>query len=125
MDAANVLDAHSRQPSSQPRAARGIKHLSLLALTLLALAGIAYAVPTLERVRPWVKGEGVPVVRLFTGVVRRAELPQFEGAQAATAPGAVHGVDSLPDRQGEPPDEQLEAANLGSGQEVAAKAISR
>ena len=120
MDVANVVDAPSRHTSSQPRAARGLLHLSLLVLTLLGLAGVAYYVPTLERVRPWVRGEGIPVVRLFTGVVRRAELPQFEGAQTAVSPHAASGGEQLPDPQGEV-DEQLEAANLGSGQEIASK----
>jgi lysophospholipase L1-like esterase len=121
VDVANVVNAPSRHTSSQPRAPRGLWHLSLLVLTLLSLAAVAYFVPTLERVRPWVRGEGIPVVRLFTGVVRRAELPQFEGAQTAAPPQVESGGEQLPDPQGDPADEQLEAANLGSGQDVAAK----
>ncbi|HET6331859.1 MAG TPA: GDSL-type esterase/lipase family protein [Polyangiales bacterium] len=82
MDAANLVDVPSDQGSSPPRSGRGLLHLVMLGLTLVGLGVVSYYVPSLERVRPWVKGEGVPVVRLFTSDRRVAELPQFEGAAA-------------------------------------------
>ncbi|HEX4353006.1 MAG TPA: hypothetical protein VHZ95_08835, partial [Polyangiales bacterium] len=51
---------------------------------MLALVGaVTYFVPSFERVRPWVRGEGMPVVRLFVGE-RQADLPDFQGAAASS-----------------------------------------
>jgi lysophospholipase L1-like esterase len=88
-------------------------HLALLALTLVGMAAVAYFVPSLERVRPWVKGEGLPVVRLFTSS-RRAELPQFEGA-AANVPRAAPGDPTAdPEAQsGDDPGEDAVSAQFG------------
>jgi lysophospholipase L1-like esterase len=56
-----------------------------IALTLVLTFGLTYVVPSFQRVRPWVKGEGLPVVRLFVGE-RQTDLPDFQGATAtATA----------------------------------------
>jgi lysophospholipase L1-like esterase len=55
----------------------------MVALTLGAVTVVTYVVPSFERVRPWVSGEGVPVVRLFTANHQQAELPDFQGTLAA------------------------------------------
>jgi lysophospholipase L1-like esterase len=118
-DAANLVDAPSDQRSNQPRSAGGLLHLVVLALTLVSLGVLAYFVPSLERVRPWVKGEGVPVVRLFTSDRRVAELPQFEGAAANVprpSPGdPASGSESEGD--GPEPDEDM----MQFGLEITAK----
>lgn len=82
MSAANSVDVPPPQRSTPPTSWRGLLHLFFLVLTLAGLAVLTYVIPSLERVRPWVKGEGAPVVRLFTNDRRVAELPQFEGAAA-------------------------------------------
>ena len=60
-----------------------LKHMVMVALTLVAVAVVTYVIPLFERVRPWVSGEGVPVVRLFTANHQQAELPDFQGTLAA------------------------------------------
>jgi lysophospholipase L1-like esterase len=47
------------------------------------IASVTYFVPSFERVRPWVAGEGVPVVRLFTDHHKPVDLPDFQGSAAA------------------------------------------
>lgn len=118
-NAATLVDAPSDQRSSKPRTARGLLHLVVLALTLVSLAVASYFVPSLERVRPWVKGEGVPVVRLFTSDRRVAELPQFEGA-AANVPRPSRGDPAADgERGGDGP--ELDADMMQFGLEITAK----
>ncbi|MET0391362.1 MAG: GDSL-type esterase/lipase family protein [Polyangiales bacterium] len=69
--------------------AKALRRMLAIAATLGVIAGVTYLVPTFERVRPWVEGEGVPVVRLFTGTRDKAELPDFQGTVAAVANGPV------------------------------------
>jgi lysophospholipase L1-like esterase len=83
-----------------------------LALTLVSLAVIAYFVPSLERVRPWVKDEGIPVVRLFTSDRRVAELPQFEGS-AANVPRTASGDPTSEVDPGEDPEEEDSLMQFG------------
>jgi lysophospholipase L1-like esterase len=69
------------------------KALSALASVLgsLVLAALlSYAVPSLARVRPWVPGEGVPIVRMF-GPRAGQGMPSF--AEAGGAPAAAGGKD--------------------------------
>ena len=61
-----------------------LRRLVGIALTLVLAGALTYVVPHLQRVRPWVGGEGVPVVRLFAGE-RQTELPDFQGATATAA----------------------------------------
>jgi lysophospholipase L1-like esterase len=62
--------------------AAALRRLFAITSTLVLVGAVTYLVPSFERVRPWVRGEGVPVVRLFFGE-RQAELPDFQGAAAA------------------------------------------
>ena len=62
--------------------------MASIALTIGLAGTVTYVVPSFERVRPWVAGEGVPVVRLFTSEQPHAELPDFQGTVAATANSA-------------------------------------
>jgi hypothetical protein len=55
-----------------------------IALTLLLTAALSYAIPSFQRVRPWVSGEGVPVLRLFFGEEPSAEIPDFQGGAIVT-----------------------------------------
>ncbi len=118
MDASNVMDVPSDHGSGSTRTTRGLWHLFAIVLTLATIAVVAYMTPTLERVRPWVNGEGIPVVRLFTSE-RRAELPQFEGSAAATHAHAERK------QEAEEPEEFLEPKNVRDapqfGLEIAAK----
>jgi len=59
----------------------GLPRLAVAVGTLLACVGLTYAVPFLQEYRPWVPGEQVPLVRLFT----------FEKAASATAQGTAPG----------------------------------
>lgn len=84
----------------------------VLALTLVCLAALAYFVPSLERVRPWVQGEGLPVVRLFTKDRRLAELPQFEGA-AANIPRVADSNPGIDISRGAEPEDDEERTQFG------------
>lgn len=94
VDASNLVDQPSEQRAGQARTKHALWHLVAIAFTLTGLALATYTMPSLERVRPWMRGEGVPVVRLFTGA-ERVELPQFEGGATAAAtprlPHSPHG----------------------------------
>lgn len=71
-------------PDSTPAA---LRRLSVISITLVACGLLSYALPGTQRVRPWVRGEGIPVARLYD-VEQAAELPQFQGAAAAAVPAA-------------------------------------
>jgi lysophospholipase L1-like esterase len=61
-----------------------LRRMAVVAASFLVVSLATYLVPGLDRVRPWVKGEGVPVLRLFTRETH-ADLPEFEGGNAAAA----------------------------------------
>lgn len=60
----------------------GLPRLAVALGTLLACVGLTYAIPFLEDYRPWIPGESVPLVRLFT----------FEGTGAASSEGSAPGI---------------------------------
>src|SRR5262245_20749647 len=77
----------SPDPDPTPQALRSA------ALAFSAFAGVAllaYAVPSLARVRPWVPGEGAPIVRLFDSKEAHA-LPSF--AEAGSSSGPANAAD--------------------------------
>jgi GDSL-like Lipase/Acylhydrolase family len=69
-----------------------LRRLLAITLTLFLTATLTYVVPSFERVRPWVRGEGIPVVRLFVGEKQPIELPDFQGATATAAAVATAEV---------------------------------
>jgi lysophospholipase L1-like esterase len=75
----------------------------MIALVMATLALATYVVPGMERVRPWVAGEGVPVVRLFAAE-HHAELPQFEGAEAVVPKAPPDVAAPTPSRNPTPAD---------------------
>jgi lysophospholipase L1-like esterase len=56
---------------------QALRHLALAALSCALVAALSYASPAFERFRPWVGGEGVPIVRMFQS---GAALPEFAEA---------------------------------------------
>jgi len=60
-----------------------LRRLGSVVLTVAAISVVTYLVPSFERVRPWVSGEGVPILRLYSSEREPAELPEFQGALAA------------------------------------------
>ncbi|MDD9938276.1 MAG: GDSL-type esterase/lipase family protein [Myxococcales bacterium] len=62
-----------------------LKRLLLLVASLSAVAAVSYALPALERVRPWVAGEGVPIARMFQE--GPTALPSFAEAGLNTGSG--------------------------------------
>ena len=88
-------------PADEPRPAldlaSGLRRLAGITLTLIAIAGVTYFVPSFERVRPWVAGEGVPVIRLFTGEAKQAELPDFQGSAVAALANPDSPLDFVPE----------------------------
>ncbi len=68
-------------PTDDPTS-EALRRLGVMAAGLVLASLVTYLIPGLDRVRPWVKGEGVPVVRLFTRL-QHAELPEFEGGNVA------------------------------------------
>lgn len=89
----SFIEQHA--PDEGTRAA--LRRMGLLVATLVACALASYVLPGLARVRPWVRGEGMPVVRLFAAD-SQAELPEFEGgaAQAAVAQPVARGAATQP-----------------------------
>jgi lysophospholipase L1-like esterase len=77
--------------------APGLRRLAGITLTLIVIASVTYFVPSFERVRPWVAGEGVPVVRLFTGQQKHADLPDFQGSAAAALANPEPPDDFVPE----------------------------
>jgi lysophospholipase L1-like esterase len=93
---------------------------------MLVVCGLAsYLVPGLDRVRPWVSGEGFPVARLFTERDHeREQLPEFEGGEVlsgdalGSSPAQSTGGDVIPtpsnlDDGALPPDTEGPAAGTG------------
>jgi hypothetical protein len=61
-----------------------LRRLLGIVATMLATAALTYFIPSFQRVRPWVSGEGIPVWRLFFEE-RQVDLPDFQGAAASAA----------------------------------------
>lgn len=62
-----------------------LARLSLVVASAFCVALAGYFVPSLARFRPWVRGEGVPIVRLFQ---EAQALPTFAEPSEAGAPAA-------------------------------------
>jgi lysophospholipase L1-like esterase len=77
--------------------ASGLRRLAAITVTLGVIASVTYFVPTFERVRPWVAGEGVPVVRLFTEQRKPVDLPDFQGSAAAALANPEVPTDFVPE----------------------------
>ncbi len=69
--------------ASAPMTRAGLAHLGVVVAVLAGLVALPYASTELRRWQPWVEGEGVPVVRMFT-----REEP-VEGGMALATGGAV------------------------------------
>ncbi len=128
-----ALAAQSRETPEQPAATSesvatepvaphdntrvALRRLAVISATMIACGVASYAVPGLARVRPWVAGEGVPVVRLFVAPVR-SELPEFEGGGAAVASAtpdkAAAGAPSMEPDDGDS-DSETHGTLAGSG----------
>ena len=64
--------------------------LSRIVIVFCLVALLPYAHPSLLRLRPWVSGEGMPIIRMFQ---RMQALPTF--AEASRGSGAVErGLDT-------------------------------
>jgi hypothetical protein len=85
-----------RSPT-QPEQARTALELGKLVMVAGVVLGCGIAATALathsehiERIAPWVTGEGVPVVRLFTDATdTHAELPSFAEASGSALPSAT------------------------------------
>lgn len=77
--------------------ASGLRRLAAITVTLGVIASVTYFVPSFERVRPWVAGEGVPVVRLFTDQRKPVDLPDFQGSAAAALANPEPPTDFMPE----------------------------
>jgi hypothetical protein len=62
-----------------------LRNLAITALTIMALVVTTYALPFLNRFRPWIRGEAVPLARLFNHY-DDSLLPSFAEANALAAP---------------------------------------
>src|SRR5690554_3512861 len=102
----SISSSDSRRPVDAPPGderrpgmdlAPGLRRLAGITLTLIVIASVTYFVPSFERVRPWVAGEGVPVIRLFTGQQKQAELPDFQGSAAAALANPEPPDDFVPE----------------------------
>jgi lysophospholipase L1-like esterase len=92
---ADAPPADERGPAFE--IAAGLRRLAGITVTISLIAAVTYFVPTFERVRPWVTGEGVPVVRLFTEHHKPVDLPDFQGSAAAALANPEPPSDYLPE----------------------------
>ncbi|MGD8859336.1 MAG: GDSL-type esterase/lipase family protein [Myxococcales bacterium] len=63
-----------------------LRRLAALVATLMLLGVLPYVLPQLQRVRPWVPGEGLPIARMF-GQAGPEILPSFAEAGLVTSSG--------------------------------------
>ncbi|MGF1464795.1 MAG: GDSL-type esterase/lipase family protein [Sandaracinaceae bacterium] len=112
------------RPPSRPALGRaaatrdGLAHLATVVAIVAGLMTLSYLVPPLARLRPWVEGEGIPVVRMF-----RTEEPLAGGMALATG-GAVRGRSASPTALGGTLGDEI-AANLEDDVPAAAPAAPR
>lgn len=90
---------------SERETAAALRHLAVALVTALTCAAVTYAVPDLERFRPWIPGEPAPLTDLFSNW-REASLPAWAGA------GGSYGGEAQPDRTAGELGDTI-AANLG------------
>ncbi len=84
--------------ASKDYTARGLLHLGVAMAVLVGLGCIPYASADLRRWQPWVDGEGVPVVRMFTGDEAQGSPALSIATGGASASGAPSDVaDTLGD----------------------------
>jgi len=84
--------------------ALSLRRLATVALGFCLCAALSYALPGSQRLRPWVPGEGMPVVRMFEDGAE--SLPEFAEAGAQSNQSASQLADQLGERI---------AQNLGGG----------
>jgi lysophospholipase L1-like esterase len=70
------------QADAETRSA--LRRLAVVAVAIAALALGTYALPSGERLRPWIAGEGVPIARMFDD--EDSTLPGFAEAGTQTQP---------------------------------------
>lgn len=63
--------------------ALGLRRLGVVALTFALLGVASYALPSSQRFRPWIPGEGLPIVRMFQD--SHSELPEFAEASVQSS----------------------------------------
>ncbi|MCG8557371.1 MAG: GDSL-type esterase/lipase family protein [Proteobacteria bacterium] len=96
-----------RSPLPDRLTASELGRLGLVVCTASVLAALTYLAPGLERLRPWLPSEGVPIGRLF-GPQEAASLPEF--AEAATAIGSAQTSRGETERSQAPPPPHRAAA---------------
>jgi lysophospholipase L1-like esterase len=69
-----------------------LRKLAIVALSVAGLSLLTYALPSSERLRPWVAGEGVPIARMFAD--EESALPGF--AEASTQTHAAANEAAVP-----------------------------
>ncbi|MBX3272892.1 MAG: hypothetical protein KF729_21700 [Sandaracinaceae bacterium] len=85
-EGSNTLSGQEGASGSHATTSAGLAHLGVVVLVLGALGALPYASSALRRWQPWVEGEGVPIVRMFT-----REEP-IEGGLAVATGGAASGA---------------------------------
>jgi lysophospholipase L1-like esterase len=88
----------STDAASDPETKGALRRLGLAALAAALVALVPYVVPQLERMRPWVPGEDVPLARLLQGW--QAQLPAFAGAGDGYQAAAPRSQQRLADELG-------------------------
>jgi len=98
------MTTSASEPATLDQTGAALRAMVMVAVSFCALSALSYAVPGLERVRPWVTGEGFVVLRMFA---ERAELPGF--AEAGLIGGQPDDARHVAESLG-----AAVAANLGS-----------
>ncbi|MCA9582728.1 MAG: hypothetical protein KC416_13095, partial [Myxococcales bacterium] len=83
-----MTDTTTIHPATEGDTRRGLIHLAIATTTVLGLVAITYVAPTLERFRPWIGGEPVPLLGLLAKMGEDpTELPSFaESGEGYVAP---------------------------------------
>jgi lysophospholipase L1-like esterase len=106
---------------------QALRRLSLVVAWVALIAAFTYALPGTKRLRPWIRGEGVPIARMFHGAseavpsfaeaaehtnadVSTAALASSLGKQVASNLGAAGPQDEQPERAAAGPGARIEAS---------------
>ncbi|MCA9602775.1 MAG: GDSL-type esterase/lipase family protein [Polyangiales bacterium] len=72
---------------------RAFRHLGVAAAVMLAFVPVVYAIPALERARPWVAGEAIPLVDVFRHMHEKSVPSIASGTDVAAGAASTEVLD--------------------------------
>lgn len=101
--------ASSRPDQVDASTSLALQHLLRVLGVLLVAVALTYAVPALQRFRPWRSGDAPLLSRLVQSWSKRLDVPLFAGAGGQTAASSVNAIDELGEAVASQLDEALVA----------------